>query len=440
MRRAYRYRLYPNVTQRVALATSLETHRRIYNDALSMCKNVYEKYGITLDRSDLYPWFSERRNADIAAEKAGEPGPHWLAHISSTSMRDTFGRVLTARKNFFRRVKNGEKPGYPRFRGADSYSSIPFENYTRQNSLITRGGEVIYGESDLPETPGKNDYRLTLFGVGKVRVRLHRPIRGRIKTMTVVREADEWYVCFSCDLGEVVVDPSPGPAVGIDVGLTDFYTSSDGEKSPSPRYLKEQLPKLRRAQRVASRRFRKGKKRSEQSRRRFKALKRVRKLHVEVKNRRKEHHHKTALELVRRYGTVCVEGLNIRGMLGNGKLARHIADAAWGGFVNTLKCKAESAGVRVIEVEPRGTSQECSGCGEVVKKDLSVRRHDCPHCGLSLDRDHNAAINILNRGLGRARAGPAGGNVTSLAVSTAKGKRRPRSGETSRRGINRDTG
>lgn len=284
---------------------------------------------------------------------------------------------------FFRRAQAGEKPGYPRFQNRDRFESVEFPSYG--DGLRLQG------------------VQLRVQGVGEVRVTLHRRIEGRIQTVTLKREADKWYVVFSCELPDVPVLPSDRPPVGVDVGLASFLTTSEGEKEPNPRYLKDALPDLRRQGRSVSRKTKGGKNRR-------KAVQKLCKAHARVKDLRQEHHHQVALKLVRRHGLIAAEGLNVLGMLKNGRLSRAISDAGWSGFLLTLRCKAESAGIAYVEVEARGTSQQCSGCGSEVRKDLSVRMHDCRHCGLVLDRDENAARNILARGL-RARIGLAGRNV-----------------------------
>jgi putative transposase len=282
-----------------------------------------------------------------------------------------------------RRVKAGENPGYPRSKGRDRFDSIEFPAYGDGIKLI--------------------DGKLRVQHVGMVKVKLHRPIEGKIKTVALKREAGHWYAVFSCDLGPVEVEPSANPPVGIDVGLESFLTTSDGEQEPNPRYQKEALPALRRAQRALARKRTGGKNRR-------KSKREVAKIHARVARLRREHHHQVALKLVRRYGFIAAESLSVTNLLKNGQLARSISDAGWSGFLGTLRHKAESAGVAYVEVDARGTSQQCSGCGAEVGKDLSVRRHDCGHCGLSLHRDENAARNILARGL-LARTGPVGGNV-----------------------------
>jgi len=401
MRRAFKFRLRPNRTQEKLLATSLETHRRVYNDSLALRKESWEKDKKTLRLAQQYPIFSEKRNAAIEAEKSGQEGPHWLAHISAVSMRDTIKRLDKSFDSFFKRIKEGKKPGYPRFRGRDRYDSIPFDNYNSGCALIDKDKKVVQGDMDSESE--LRGYLVKLFGIGNVKVKIHRPIKGKIKTVTIKREADHWYAVFSCDLGEVKIEESKNPPVGIDVGIESFFTDSDGVSKKNPRYLKKELPEIiRLSKKIALRDGKKNKKRQycqRDSKRRGKNKKKLQRLHRRVKNLRKEHHHEVSLKLVREYGMIAVENLNILGMLGNRRLSRSIADAAWNGFLLTLKCKAESAGVRIIEVDPRGTSQQCSSCGREVRKDLKVRWHECPHCGLSLHRDHNAARNILKRAL-----------------------------------------
>jgi putative transposase len=408
MRRSFKYRLMLNATQAATMAASLETHRRVYNAALAKRKDRYEVKKETLRLKHQYPTFAAERNRQIDDEKAGGDGPHWYAHISAVSMRDTIKRLDKAFDAFFRRVKTKQNPGYPRFKGRDRYDSIPFDNYNSGAVLLSPDGKPVFGK--MEDGASLQGYRLKLFGVGAVRVKLHRPINGRIKTVTVKREADNWYVVFSCDLGDVMIEPSTLPAVGIDVGLKHFLTTSEGSHEPNPRYLKAELPELRRRQRSLCR-----KKKGGMNRR--KAKRRVAKLHARIKNLRKEHHYQVACRLVLAYGLIAAESLNVQGMMRNSRLARAIGDAGWTGFLGILKGKAEKAGVSVVEVDAKYTSQDCSGCGQEVRKLLS-EDHKCPHCGLKMNRDHNAALNILARGLGRT--GPTGVNVDHQV------KRRPR--------------
>lgn len=373
MRRAFRYRLYPNRDQSRELGIALETHRRLYNACLEQRKTAYEADKTAVKYAVQSTWFT--------GERATNP---YFARLNFSSAQATMRRLDRAFVAFFRRVKaKTGKAGYPRFRGRDRYDSI---EYPKDGDGIRLTGN-----------------RLRVQHVGTIKVKLHRAAEGKVKTIALKRESDKWYVVLSCELPDVPIVASDKPPVGIDVGLESFLTTSDGLHRPNPRYLKTALPDLRRKGRTVARKRKGGKNRR-------KAVKRLAKVHADVKNLRGEHHHQTSLKLVRRYGFIAVESLSIKNMLKNDRLARAISDVAWGNFLLTLRSKAESAGVGFAEVDAWGTSQLCSGCGAEVRKGLSVRRHDCPHCGLSLHRDENAARNILARGL-QARTELAGGNV-----------------------------
>ncbi|MGH7170501.1 MAG: RNA-guided endonuclease InsQ/TnpB family protein [Gemmataceae bacterium] len=370
MRRAFRYRLWTNANQERELAIALESHRRLYNTCLEQRKAAYENEQCSVTYTEQSAWFKSQR--------AVNP---YFAHLNFSSAQATMRRLDRAFQAFFRRGAAGEKPGYPRFKSKDRFDSIEFPAY--------RDGIRLF------------ETRLYVQHIGRIRVKLHRAVAGTIKTVTLKREAGKWYAIFSCELPDVPIIDTGKPAVGIDVGLESFLTTSDGEQKPNPHYLKDALPKLRRASRAVSR-----KKKSGSNRR--KAVRRLAKIHARVRNLRREHRHHVALRLVRRYGFIAAESLNVRGMLRNTRLSRAISDAGWSGFLCVLKHKAESAGVRYVEVDPQGTSQHCV-CGQEVPKALSERWHHCPACGLSLHRDHVSAQVILARGL--ARMGPLDVNV-----------------------------
>jgi putative transposase len=371
MRRAFRYRLWTNASHERELGIMLETHRRLYNECLSLREMAYSCYGVRFSYADCSRWFKGQR--------ATNP---YFACLNFSSAQATMRRLDRTFQAFFCRVKAGEKPGYPRFKGRDRFDSIEFPAY--------RDGIRLIGN------------RLRVQHVGTIRVKLHRPVEGKIKTATLKREAGKWYVIFCCELPDVPIKDEGKPAVGIDVGLESFLTTSDGEREANPRYLKESLPGLRRAGRSVSRKKLRGSNRR-------KSVRKLAKIHARVRNLRREHHHKVALKLVRRHGLIAAESLNVRGMLRNGRLSQAIADAGWSGFLLTLRHKAESAGVAFVEVDPKGTSQQCV-CGQEIRKSLSERWHSCPACGLSAHRDHVSARVILARGLA-ARTAPPGANV-----------------------------
>lgn len=391
MHRAFKYRLWTNANQERELGIMLETHRRLYNHLLAQRIAAWECDRVRVGFPEQSRYFTSLRKVNPYMERIGsDPG------------NATARRLDQSYQNFFRRVKGGAaKAGFPRFKGKDHFHSFAYPHSDNGFKLIEK--------------------KLRLRNIGTIRVNLHRPVEGTIKNATIKREAEKWYVVFVCDLGAVEVPKSANPSVGVDVGLEAFATLSTGERVENPRYLKAELPELRRRQRSLSRAKRGGSNRR-------KAIKQVSKLYARVRNSRQHHHHQTALSLTRRYGLVAVESLNVQGMVKNRRFARAISDAGWSSFVNILKHKAESAGVQVVEVDPRGTSQACSGCGQVVQKKLSERWHQCD-CGLSIHRDENAARNILARGL--ARIEPAGQNAAIASVSreAAQAERLPQPGE-----------
>lgn len=403
---AYKFRLYPTATQTRALSSQLETLRQVYNAVLAYRKELYVEEKKSLKRGDLNKLVISYRKLQIAHKKAGGAGPFWLTQVSAVSIRDTCKRVEVAFDNFFRRVKQkAGKVGYPRFKSFGRLTSIPFDNYASGCTLRDETGRTIKANAPL----ARKGYRLDLFGVGQVKVLVHRSVVGKIKTACVKRDVDgKWYVVLVAQHDVPVPVPSTNPAGGIDVGLERFVTTSDGNHYENPRFLKRKLKELRRLQRAASRKIEVAKGRRvkfRECKNLQKEFVKVVKLHVRVRNLRKENHHQVANLLVREYGTVCVEKLNIRGMKKNDKLARSISDAAWGGFLIVLKHKAAKAGVRFVEVDARGTSQTCPECGRVEKKTLKQRKHTCP-CGYETHRDHAAARVILARGVGGAGSVP----------------------------------
>jgi putative transposase len=382
--RGFKFRLYPNANQERELLIMLETHRRLYNHCLEERKTAWESEKRAVTFKDQRAWWSKTWR-DHA----------FYSRLNSHSADETIRRLDLAFQAFFRRMKAGQKPGYPRFKGRERFNGIRFGSYPN--------GLKLMGD------------RVRIQHVGAVKVKLHREIEGKVKTASLKREAGKWFVVFTADIGPCLVPASKKPEVGIDVGLSSFLSTSDGEHIENPRYLKSTLPELRRAGRALAR-----KKRGGANRR--KARKRVARVHAKVSNQRKDHHHKIAHELVNRYGFIAAERLDVAGLIEksggevkNRRLTRSILDAGWAGFLGTVRYKAEGAGVAFVEVEPRGTSQGCSGCGAIVPKGLWERVHKCGECGLVLDRDVNAARNILARGR-PARLEPAEGNVGQRAV------------------------
>src|SRR2546423_13001583 len=367
IRKAYRYRLYPTASQASDLDRILWRCRDLYNAAVYQRREAYRVCGISLSYYVQKQELPALRQAD----------PQYRA-VGSQVLQDVILRVERAFAAFFRSVRAGEKPGYPRFRGRDRYDSVTY----------SQAGWKL------------KDGRLDLTGIGAIKVKWSRPLQGTIKTVTIRRDADQWYVCFSCVVE--IADPVPPDreAVGIDVGLEYFATLSDGSHIANPRYLRQ-------AQDVLAKRQRKlqTKTRGSKNRRRARLL--VAKAHRTIRNKRRDFAHKAARKIVDAHGALAIEGLRIKNMVRNHSLAKSISDAGWNQFLTILVAKAEEAGLRVVVVNPAGTSQVCSGCGRKVLKTLQDRWHTCPYedCGLALQRDHNSAREILGlAGLARVVA------------------------------------
>jgi len=293
----------------------------------------------------------------------------FLLQVHSQVLQDTLRRVDKSFKNFFRRVKNGEKPGYPRFKGYWRYDSFTY-----------------------PQSGFRLDGKLWLSKIGGISIRLHRkiPEDAVIKTCTVRRDVDRWYACFSVELPDVKVKKPIEKAVGVDVGLTSIVTLSTGEKIKPPKFLRKSEKKLAREQRRLSRK-KKG------SKNRLKQRIKVAKLYRKIREQRVDFNHKLSRKLVDNYDLIAFEDLRIKNMLQNHHLAKSISDAGWSQLQSFTTYKAEEAGKYVGFVTPSGTSQECSSCKAMMELSLANRTFRCDDCGSVIDRDHNAAINILKR-------------------------------------------
>jgi putative transposase len=360
MRQAFLYRLYVNETQSDKLDNLLRLARQLYNAALQQRRDAWKYQHKSLNYYDQANQLKEVRN-EIPE----------FAQLNFSAAQDMLRRLDKSFKAFFRRVKSGEVAGFPRFKGRDRFDSITFPTYG--DGIKIKGG------------------RLYVQNVGLLKIKIHRVLEGEINTVTIKRECGKWYAVFSNTV-EIKPLPVSDRTVGIDVGLTSFAVTSDGEYIENPRYLREAEAVLRVAQRSVSR-----KKKGSNNRR--KAVRLLAKKHLRVKRQRADFAHKVADNLVKNYGRIAVEDLRIKNMVQNHHLALSISDAGWGQFLSILAYKAEYAGREFVQVNPNGTSQICSGCGATVKKSLSTRVHNCPACGLSLNRDFNAALNIKRLGL-----------------------------------------
>jgi putative transposase len=370
----YRYRLLPTKQQHRVLETILESQRQLYNAALEERIDAYRKANIARSYFDQTKALTEWRQDDTAASA-----------LPLAVQRATLKRLDEAYKAFFRRVKSGGKPGFPRFRGKGWFDSFGFRTF---RGIALQAGRLRF--KGLP---------------GALRVHLHRsmPAEAVIRNCIFKLDVKGWTVGLAAEL------PTPplregARAVGVDLGITTFAALSDGVMIPSLKAVRRAEHRLRVAQRALMRKKRGSKGRG-------KARIEVRRCHAVTVRRRANHHHQASARLIRDYDVIAIEALQVKG-LARSSLAKDVHDASWAKFISFLRYKAAKAGTRLIEVDPRNTSQDCSGCGAKVLKELGDRQHECPHCGLSIDRDLNAARNILHR----AGVGPGLRNVAGCGM------------------------
>lgn len=362
MRKTFKYRIFPNRTQLKKLHQSLDGCCWLYNHFLEHRKIAWETEKKGLSRYDQSQTISNLKKEYL-----------FLNDVFSQSLQDVSTRVDLAFRAFFRRCKSGEKPGYPRFRSKVRYDSFTYP----------QAGFKLF----------KNVIRLSK--IGGVKIKLHRPIEGTIKTCTVRRSpTNKWYVTFSC-----VIDYTPNiktvnPTIGVDMGLESFATFSNGQKIKNPRFFKQEQKNLAIAQRKFS-------KQAKGSKYRAKARKVVARIYERISWKRENFAHQESCKIVNSFNTIIVEDLSINNLQKDNFrcINKSIGDVAWRQFLTLLTYKAEWAGGRVIKVNPAYTSQTCSQCGNRHKLELSDRIYHCPCCNLQLDRDHNAAINICALGL-----------------------------------------
>ena len=352
-------RLKTTKRQSQTLAALLAQLCELYNMALEQRRNAYRECGVTVTAYD------QMRQLTVLRAELAE-----YADLPVAIQRDSLRRAQHAFNAFFRRVKSGQTPGYPRFRSVSRYDSF---TVNAERSRFTEDG------------------KLKIDSLGHFRVKTRCDIRGELKALRIKRCGQHWTAQAVCDIGPVPEKVAVRSAVGIDLGLTTLATLSDGTEIENPRWTKQEEDRLAGANRSLA-----SKKRG--SNNRAKACEALRRCHQRIHGLRHSYLHEASRYLVGSYDLIAYEGLKIIQMA-RGRFAKSIMDAAWGELIHQLKYKAESAGTYAVAVNPRGTTQRCSGCGEIVPKGLSQRQHNCPKCGLSLGRDHNAALNVLNRGV-----------------------------------------
>jgi len=385
MRRAYVFRLRPTSRQHTALAACVQSHRELYNAALQERRDAWSHSETRINYGD--------QSAQLTDIRAVRPD---VAVWSFSSQQATLRRLNKAFAGFFRRVKARQKAGYPRFKGKTRFDSVEWP----------KDGD---GARWLPE-----QRRVYLQGIGQVKVHLHRPVQGRVKTIQVKRQGRRWMLVLSCD--EVPTNPLPatGRQAGVDVGIVRFATTSDGEHIDNPCWGRAAAARLT----VAQQRLARAKRRS---RNRDRKRTTVAARHRKIANQRKDFHHKQARQLVEQHDLLVVEDLQIVNMLRRAKpipdpdnsgqflpngaraksgLNRSISDAGWGQFVSFLRAKAEDAGRIWIEVDPRHTSDRCEKCGHTASENrVTQAEFVCQRCSHRAQADEHAARNLLRAGL-----------------------------------------
>jgi putative transposase len=350
----YKFRLYPTKAQEKKLEETLETCRRLYNLMFD-------------DRVRNHTTFFEQKKKLVELKRENK----YLKEVHSQILQDVVLRLDKAFQSYFAGLSK-----FPRFKRKGRYNSFTYPQHAIGFRVINN--------------------RIKLGMIGKIKMRVHRVIEGKIKTATIIRDVDQWFVALSIEEQASNTSNQNNKAVGVDLGITNAIALGDGALIEGPKFLRKAEKKIKKLQKALSR-----KKRGSQRREKSRIL--LAKVWRKVRRQRDDFAHKVSNKLTKEYGTIVFEDLNIKGMVKNHSLASAIMDTCWYRLRQFTVYKAERRGGRVIFVNPAGTSQKCSGCGEVVPKDLSTRTHGCPRCGLVIDRDVNAARNILKAGLERAR-------------------------------------
>lgn len=354
--KTYRFKLKPTKAQAQAFAQWLGSCRYVYNLCLDYKKQLYSSHSLSINKNQI-----QKELSAIAREV------EWIGCVHSQTLQEVTDRLFKSYDGFFQQGK-----GFPKFAKRSLYRSFTYKQGVKLH---------------------QNTCRVQLPKIGKVTYRKSQEVHGKVKTASVVREADGWYVTLCCEV-DIVPLPVTTNVVGLDVGIASFVVTSDGVVVDNPRHLYRYEHQLRKAQRAVSRK-KKG------SRNRRKAIAKLARLHLKVRNSRKDFHHKLSTKLIRENQAIAVEQLQVQHMAGNHKLAKSISDVGWYQFVQLLEYKSRWYGREFRKVAPHHTSQDCWVCGwRNSDLQLSNRQWTCAN-GHTLDRDVNAAINIRNKAVGQ---------------------------------------
>ena len=366
MERTYKFRIYPNKQQSELIVQTFGCKRWVFNHFLAERIDIYEKEKRSVSRFE-----QDKRLTQLKKEL------EWLRSPDKCALQNALADLDTAYQNFFRRVKNGEKPGFPKFKDKRNNRQSYRTSFSNNNIKLL-------------------DRHIQLPKVGRVECRVSKQIDGRIISATISQNpSGKYFVSVVCTDVEIEPLERTGAIVGIDLGLKKLAITSDGQLFANPKYFTKSQKKLAKLQRQLSRK-------QKDSKNWERARIKVARLHEHIANQRLDNAHKLTTELVRNYDLIAIETLMPQNMVKNRRLAKAIGDAGWGEIARQLEYKCAWYGKKLVKVGRfYPSSQTCNACGfkNTDAKKLTVREWDCPDCKTHHDRDINAAKNILEEGL-----------------------------------------